>query len=239
MLMHLAQLQVDYVNISTNCIYFNNGNQFEIHKHKTNEMHQIQDIFMWTTDTIQHCPKYKLVRINADWYKNEKYNKELRRIYERLQLSPKLEKYAENLPTVVHMRLENDWVHIARMCNRKPKHCWWPREVYVKVQDLNAHVVIAQKNTDPLILEEIRRLFVLAKNYPELSYTENTAVHMLIAANANRFWGNSFSTFSRGVAQIRQSHNKTSFAYDCAKTDLPQNSLHLKSHGVNAFTFEC
>lgn len=72
MLMHLAQLQVDYVNISTNCIYFNNGNQFEIHKHKTNEMHQIQDIFMWTTDTIQHCPKYKLVRINADWYKNEK-----------------------------------------------------------------------------------------------------------------------------------------------------------------------
>lgn len=237
MLMHLAQLQVDYGSIPTNCIYLNNGDQFGVHANS--KMHAIQDIFTWKTYDVERCHKYKLLKINANWYGNKQYNNQLNTIYKHLKLAPRLLQYAKKIHTVVHMRLEHDWVHIARMCIRRPRHCWWPREVFQKVNDSSASVVIAQHNTDKQTIKNIKKFFTIIPNHPELSYTENTAVHMAIAANANYFWGNSFSTFSRGVAQMRQVRNKTSFAYDCAKNELSLNSFHLKSHGLNAFIFKC
>ena len=211
--------------------------------------HRFNDIFTLSTPfrPSTTCTHRDQSRISPQWYRDPSHLAGLRALYARLRIAPRLERYvaraldAASSQTVVHLRLEQDWVNIANMCARTDaKRCWSPEDVAQKVNDTSAKVIIAADNTERDVLRSIRRLFGggIVPAHANLSYTENAAVHMMVAVRAQTFWGNSFSTLSRGVAQIRALHGRTSFAYDCGPRELQSkqpNSGHLRSAGMQAF----
>jgi len=91
-----------------------------------------------------------------------------------------------------------------------------------KVADPKAVLVLSQNTTAPAMLRALQLLFPagIIPIGSELSYTEQTAVSMEIAVRAQVFWGNSYSTFARGVALMRKHRfQRRSYAIDCGKVD--------------------
>lgn len=219
MIMHLAQTIADEC-YNPNVLFFNSGNMF-VHNHPK-EFHVLTDIF-----TLPNIPIYNttcsnpFTRINKHWYKNERYTTSLRLIYENIQLSPRLESFVHQYRTVVHIRAEKDWVHVARMCSRK-HHCYTIDDIYTKVKDPTAAVAICTKNSKTNTIAEIHRHFkTILPTIDQLSYTENSAVQMLTAVHSNHFWGNWFSTFSKGVAHMRLARGLNTYFYNCIHTTKP------------------
>ena len=164
--------------------------------------HRFNDIFTLSTPfrPSTTCTHRDQSRISPQWYRDPSHLAGLRALYARLRIAPRLERYvaraldAASSQTVVHLRLEQDWVNIANMCARTDaKRCWSPEDVAQKVNDTSAKVIIAADNTDRDVLRSIRRLFGggIVPAHANLSYTENAAVHMMAVVRAQTFWGNS------------------------------------------------
>lgn len=140
----------------------------------------------------------------------------------------------------VHLRIERDWWHISGFCDLKrhrAKRCYTPDEV----ARLTAH---RRGNTTGTVLFYAANLvakrgpFVNYSHFgehtlkltpPRLPYTMQSAAEFFFAASApGGFIGNSFSTFSKGVALMRRvqaiahprpgamlSAPQSSYCYDC------------------------
>ena len=119
--------------------------------------HRFNDIFTLSTPfrPSTTCTHRDQSRISPQWYRDPSHLAGLRALYARLRIAPRLERYvaraldAASSQTVVHLRLEQDWVNIANMCARTDaKRCWSPEDVAQKVNDTSAKVIIAADNTD-------------------------------------------------------------------------------------------
>ncbi len=204
----------------------------------------------------------RLVGINERWYLERRYAEVLSRVYAALAPSPPIAKRVRDFRKAaglrpfdqdhpwacVHLRLERDWTQIANMCARKRgRYCWYPADVKPQLErsgDAGRPLVIAlsRANTDAKTLQLVDAAFPKASFIPEppaLSYTERAAVHMFVAAEAPVFWGNSFSTFSRGIAMVRAAHGQRSSAYDCADSELQPRSPHRQSEGFRLLKNAC
>lgn len=214
--MHLAQTVAEKC-YNPKVLFLNSGNMF-INKHPK-DFHVLTDVFTLPTIPVYNttCSKH-FTRINRHWYKNKKYTKSLKLIYENLKLSPRLQSFVHHYNTVVHIRAENDWVDVARMCYRK-HHCYTIEDIYSKIKDPSAVVAICTRNSKTDTITKINRYFeTILPTIDHLSYAENAAVHMLSAVNSMYFWGNWFSTFSKGVAHMRSARGLNSSFYNCIQT---------------------
>lgn len=213
MIMHLAQTISDEC-YNPNSLFFNSGNMF-VNRHPK-DFHALAEIFNIPNIPIYNttCSK-SFTQINRHWYKNKKYTKNLQLIYENIELSPRLQAFVRNYKTVVHIRAENDWVHVAKMCARK-HHCYSIEDIFSKIGDSRVAVAISSKNARNNIVRTINHYFdMIMPSIDNFSYTENAAIHMLSAVNSIYFWGNWFSTFSKGVANMRRARGLNSFFYNC------------------------
>ena len=143
--------------------------------------------------------------------------------------------------SAVHLRIEKDWFYTTAFCNvhiYTPRRCFTPAEVVVLTRRsrtranatgtllLYAEDLVSPRGptVDPVAFGphtvKLTRLL-------NVSYTARAAVEMFVAADARGgFYGNSYSTFSRGVALLRSvgcsgraaDHSRSchSYAYDCA-----------------------
>ena len=123
----------------------------------------------------------------------------------------------------VHLRIERDWWFRAAMCHRAgPRRCYSPDEVSHAIQQTRhatgALLLYASDNISPCgpvanaSAFGARALKLKLHASLALSYTARSAVEFFLAAAAPAaFYGNSFSSFSRGVAAIR--------AASCASPD--------------------
>lgn len=218
MIMHMAQ------RLSEQCFdpestYLNSGRSID--RSSPNTPHLFSEIFHLNSD-LHHktadCVA-RLVPINRNWYRRTRYTDALKYLYKNLELTDRLKPFVQVHRTIVHIRTERDWVDIARMCDR-PGYCRTIQDIATKVNDANAVVAIATRNTHRKYLRRIRHHFPggLLKVQENLTYTENAAIHMFSAVHAHTFWGNAFSTFTRGVATIRSFRNLRSLAYNCNTT---------------------
>jgi hypothetical protein len=173
-----------------------------------------------------------LTPINTNWNKNTTRVDTLIELYARLRPRFAVPTY----DTIVHLRLERDWIVFARMCQRFD-HCIFPRAVASKVANATrAAVVIAAKNTQPQLVREIRRYFGSIVQPTNHSYTHNTALQFFIGVHARVFWGNSHSTFSRGVAMTRSTRGiplANTLQYNCVSHQLFFPSCDTGSKGVS------
>ncbi|KAL1499802.1 hypothetical protein AB1Y20_012487 [Prymnesium parvum] len=187
----------------------------------------------------------KVVGINNRW----PYDHALPRVYKALRPSARMRGVVDQLVASasklagpswsgVHLRIERDWWEVSPFCNRKrypTQRCFIPSEVAALI-DAHRHRLRSSGSV----------LFYASENIPRrgprvnfspfgprtakvqiptgLPYTlRATAEFFLAARSPAGFYGNSFSTFSRGVALLRRmqggtdtsSHGQRSFAYDC------------------------
>jgi len=169
----------------------------------------------------------KVVRVNKFW----RYHSALPKVYGALRAGPAvmpfivraertIEARAGTHWSAVHLRIESDWMFVARFCDLKrytPRRCFTPTEVAQITERSREH----HNSTGVLLLyaaELVSRTgpYVEPQRYGQgvvklpyianASYTVRAAVEMFLAARAPAgFYGNSYSTFSRGVSILRAS----------------------------------
>ena len=217
MLMHVAQ-RLHEGCFDPKVYRLNSGHMFVAdasrkRSHRLDEIFELADLFVASN---RSCVT-PFLTINRRWWTRRAHVEQLRRVYARLRLSDRLRRHVVHYATVVHVRMERDWVDRAQMCRRRG-HCVDVDEIAAQVRDPAAAVAISTANTAPRALSRLaRRWRTILPTLPHLSYTENAAVQMMTAVEADVFWGNAFSTFSIGVSQVRAArHRKPSFAYNCA-----------------------
>ena len=110
------------------------------------------------------------------------------------------------------------------------KHCWYPEEIKPLIHS-GKHIVFVMsvENTSPAVLQNLNDTFEdysYIEPLHDLSYTQKTAVHMFISSRAPEFYGNSMSTFSRGVSMLRHNLGYDALTYDCAHRELHSQSPH-------------
>lgn len=159
--------------------------------------------------------------------------------------------------SAVHLRIERDWFYITAFCNvarYTPRRCFTPAEAAAVTKRSRARA----NTTGTLLLyaEDLMsprgpKVDPAAFGAPTIklprianaSYTVRAAVEMFVAAEARAgFYGNSYSTFSRGVAMLRSvgCAGCPSFAYDCAALHEKRNFSRLRTvephgpHGCSA-----
>ena len=117
--------------------------------------------------------------------------------------------------SAVHLRIERDWWRQSGFCRRSPRRCFPPDEVARIIapsraagNSTGAVLFYAADNLDPAG-PRVRRSDFGAKTSrllapPDTAYTLRAASEFFAAAAApGGFYGNSYSTFSRGVALLR------------------------------------
>ena len=209
MLMHISE------DISRRCFqpevsFLNAGNQFDSNKkdpHEFLSIFRLDKIFPFE----QSCRKSH-TQINDKWY-TPKRVQTLEKLYRSITLAPNLQSTHGTYDVLVHARWERDW--LSFMCN-KAKRCP-PMSQLTRLVPADAFVVIGRRNTSPAVLKRLGAAFKgFVPVNASLSYTENAAVHFFQCVHARVFWGNSYSTFARGVARMRRLHGRLSYAYDCS-----------------------
>ena len=190
-----------------------------------------------------------------EWQGN--YSDSLAMVYRSLRLNAKLGAILRNLSSeavrvagprwsAIHLRIERDWWIYSTMCRRPGvRRCYRPEEVADITRPSRQHL----GGTGALLIyadhlmascgpavrsddfgEQTRKL----PHDPDVPYTARTAIEFFLAASApGGFYGNSFSSFSQGVARMRSSRCEKraggaaiahpryrctpplSFAYDC------------------------
>lgn len=246
LLLNIVQL---YNNANCGKYVYSNRNIF------SNNYEKLSEIFLYPKFEYNvSCNNVDIMPINWKWYSNKKNLNGLFNIYKNLKFSEKLERYQESFVfdmnnkygsnwLCVHLRLEKDWTKY--MCSKKSVYCVYP-ELLKKILNTSKHIVFVMsvKNTSPKILEMIDNEFKnysFAPSFENLSYTENSAIHMLISKNAPEFYGNTMSTFSRGVAIMRNVEKKKSSSYDCSgfqysainPVNYVTNLFYSKNNGCN------
>ena len=122
--------------------------------------------------------------------------------------------------SAVHLRIERDWWVQSGFCRRSPRRCFPPDEVARIVaksraigNSSGAVLIYAADNLDPQKGPVVRRAAFgeattqLSHSARDTAYTIRAASEFFAAAAApGGFYGNSYSTFSRGVALLRWAH---------------------------------
>lgn len=233
MIMHMAQ-RVSEQCFNPNKTSLNSGKNIDRNSPYTT--HMFREIFhLKVNPTVTVQCTAKLVQINKKWYRNKSYINALNYLYNNLELADRLKPFLQIHRTIVHLRTEKDWVNIARMCER-PGYCISIPKIAAKVNNIDAVVAIASNNTKRKYLQQIRHHFKggLLKTQNHLTYTENAAIHMFSSVDAHTFWGNVFSTFTRGVAMIRSHRNLRTLTYNCDTRPYV-----LTNFDANIFTHIC
>ena len=156
--------------------------------------------------------------------------------------------------SAVHLPIEADWWWVSTFCIPRrseafTRRCFSPAEVASithqmrsKLQSTGSVLLYAPDKVSadgpPLCAgafgQRTLKLSLTVSSATGISYTYRTAAELFFAARAPAgFFGNAFSTFSKGVALLRgrpAGTNETlteaqesmgSFAYDCAEQELP------------------
>lgn len=208
MLMHISEDMLRQCFLPESS-FLNSGSQFDSNEH---EPHEFLSLFNLNREFPYKGPCYEpLTQINDKWYTSERVNV-LEKLYKSISLHPALNYSYEPYDITVHARFEKDW--LSFMCNNK-RHC--PSFSRLNIVPSTAFVVIGHKNTNPFILNKLGKYFKgFVSSNNSLSYTQNAAIHFFKCVNSRVFWGNSYSTFSRGIARVRKVHGRLSYAYDCS-----------------------
>mmetsp|Transcript_633 Transcript_633/g.1414 ORF Transcript_633/g.1414 Transcript_633/m.1414 type:complete len:391 (-) Transcript_633:181-1353(-) len=200
----------------------------------------------------------RVVPINVRW----NFTELLPWVYAALRPSQQMRPIVNRLRTMasalagdrwagVHLRIESDWWYISGFCNQRRHHakrCYTPDEVAQLTRPIRA----AQASTGTVLFYAAN---LVSKRGPvvntssfgprtikmslpqELPYTMQAAVELFLAASSvGGFFGNSFSTFSKGVALMRRVQAARdagmlySYSYDCGgyvHASASKNSLLL------------
>ena len=157
-----------------------------------------------------------------------KYNQLLLAVYRALRPGPAVAglvaSYVEQARagagprwSAVHLRIERDWWVVSGFCRRSPRRCFPPDEVArviapsrAAANSTGAVLIYAANNLDAAGPRVRRSDFGegTTKLSPpkDVAYTLLTATELFAAAAApGGFYGNTYSTFSRGVALLRWS----------------------------------
>lgn len=191
--------------------------------------------------------KLNVVAINAKW----PFQFALPRVYAALRPSAQLQAVVDKLLAAasagagrrwagVHLRIEKDWWVTSPFCNRiryPTQRCFRPSEIAAltrahrdrRQRSTGSVLFYAAENISPrgphVELSEFGMRTTKATMPAGLPYTMRAAAEFFLAALAPAgFYGNSYSTFTRGVAMLRRArsrsdtiagHGPRSFAYDC------------------------
>jgi hypothetical protein len=192
-----------------------------------------------------------VVGISKTW----NYGHMLPRVYNALRAGPtvapilarslrRVEEGAGLHWSAVHLRIESDWMFLAQFCvlqRYTPRRCFTPTEVAQITQDARARA----KSTGTLLLyatdlvspagpvvkpRAYREPTVKLPKLANASYTVRAAVEMFMAAQAPAgFYGNAYSTFSRGVSLLRSGDS-------CATGSLGTPST---ARSCGSYTYDC
>ena len=208
----------------------------------------------FAADAIQRAVSIQWMRpqgISSEWNDSEA----LARVYSALKPNKWLEAVVGNLQqeaqrlvgprwASVHLPIERDWWWEAGICHRRKdaplvRRCFSPTEVghitnasrhrlgITGVLLMYAHDKVSHKGPAVCRSDFGGNAFKLALP-PQLGYTERNAAEQYLAARAPAaFYGNSFSTFGRGVALMRRGSLK-SHAYDSSALLSPTHSKTAK-----------
>ena len=209
--------------------------------------------------------KAKVVGINAKW----PFDHALPRVYAALRPSAQLQGVVEQLSAAalegsgkrwagVHLRIEKDWWEVSPFCNRvryTTQRCFEPTTVAEltrshrqRHRSTGAVLFYASDNLSPrgprVELSRFGARTTKVEMPLGLPYTMRAAAEFFLAARAPAgFYGNSFSTFTRGVALLRRTRSSAqrddagstaislrSFAYDCgsARRETPNSAGELQ-----------
>lgn len=117
--------------------------------------------------------------------------------------------------SAVHLRIERDWWRESGFCRRSPRRCFPPDEVALIIapsraagNSTGAVLIYAADNLDPSGPRVRQSDFgdgTTRLSAPkDTAYTLRAASELFVAAAApGGFYGNTYSTFSRGVALLR------------------------------------
>lgn len=175
-----------------------------------------------------------LVQINANWFRDAKRVAMVSSVYAalkpgRLVRGPlagalrQIEDASVGAWAAVHLRIERDW---NVFCDKRfsPRRCFTHNEIgditHKSLTTASATVLLYSHDLLPAHIKPrlIRNAFCgRVIELPRVTgvYVVQAAVQLFVAANASHsFHGNSYSTFSRGVALLRR--GVRSFSYDCA-----------------------
>ena len=212
--------------------------------------------------------KANVVGINAKW----PFDHALPRVYTALRPSAQLQVVVDQLATAategsgkrwagVHLRIEKDWWEVSPFCNRArypTQRCFEPsviaeltRTHRQRHRSTGTVLFYASDNLSPrgprVDLSQFGAHTTKVEMPLRLPYTMRAAAEFFLAARAPAgFYGNSFSTFTRGVALLRRTRSKAlgspspgqweeaagtglalrSFAYDCgsARRETPSSA---------------
>ena len=174
------------------------------------------------------------------------HTRTLRRVYAAVQPSNAVRALVDDLVAAavrhagprwaaVHLPIERDWWWDTSFCSPRRAHsflqrCFAPSEVAEQIRDslamqratgvvlLYAHDKVSSLGPPVCHAAFGRPTFKLLLN-ATLPYTLRNAAEQFLAARApTGFYGNALSTFSKGVATMRESSDErtnASFAYDC------------------------
>ena len=133
----------------------------------------------------------------------------------------------------VHLRIEKDWFYVSPFCNLikfTPRRCFTPTEAAILTrrqrERLNASgtlLLYAEELLNPRIGPHVNRsafgdrtVKLPTHKLENVSYTVRAAVEMFVAAHAPAgFYGNAYSTFSRGVALLRAARDTGTCGAQC------------------------
>jgi hypothetical protein len=175
-----------------------------------------------------------LTQINANWFRDAKRLamvpnvyaalKPGRRVHGPLTRALRAIDIASSGPwAAVHLRIERDW---NVFCDKRfrPRRCFTQNEIgeitHTSLSTASATVLLYSHDLLPAHIKPrlVRNAFcgrIIELPRATGVYVIQAAVQLFVAANASHsFHGNSYSTFSRGVALLRRGVN--SFSYDCA-----------------------
>jgi len=142
----------------------------------------------------------------------------------------------------VHLRIETDWMFLANYCRKqlRPRRCFTPTEIAIitnrsRVDALSSGTLLLyaedlmNKRSPKVHWSEFGSRTTKLPLNKTLTYTVRAALEMFAAAQAPAgFYGNSYSTFSGGVAAIRSATNCAdcrSYCYDCGRLFKKGNSI--------------
>ena len=196
--------------------------------------------------------KVQNIQIDGPW----NFSKPLATVYRSLWPSAKLNGTLSGLLAraardagprwaAVHLRIERDWWWRTDFCHRPGlRRCYPPSEVAsitgrsrAVLGATGALLMYAPDNLSPcgpaVELDAFSANSTIKMAHePKWSYTLRTAVEMFLAAAAPAgFYGNSYSTFSRGVALLRHTH--------CVANRHAADSSTRRCKSTQTFSYDC
>lgn len=204
--------------------------------------------------------------VNGFW----PYRRAIPAIYRALQPSVRLRKSINNMLdraaaaagarwASVHLRIERDWWVTSGYCrpgwmmNPLKRRCFDPqfvanrtaahRQAHGVTGTVLLYAADAIASRGPFVRPRANFGPTSIKLHPlaKLSYTEASVVELFVAASApSYFYGNSFSSFSRGVAMLREcSDTQSGCALFGGLDHRDQPVRHLWRGGYGSYAYDC